>query len=157
MVSDIQFYHLLSTPLEVALPKLVATAYERGMRVCIVAEKAYQSILDDALWTFQKGGFLPHGREDEEHAAEQPVLIAGSPTRVNDANLLILTDGSAWRKESDNDYERVFDIFNGNDTGAVEKARSRWKTYAEANIALTYIKQRDNGGWDKVKESGADA
>jgi DNA polymerase III subunit chi len=151
-MTDIQFYHLLSTPLEVALPKLVAMAYAKEMRVCIVAEAAQQKMLDDTLWTFQANSFLPHGLAEDAQAIHHPIVIAAAPTQVNDATLLILTDGSTVQNPP---YERVFDMFNGNDAGAVQAARVRWKQYLDAGIDLTYIKQRADGGWDKMKETKA--
>lgn len=150
---DIQFYHLLSTPLEKALPKLVAMAYAKGMRVCIVAQPSQHAMLDEVLWTYQKDSFLPHGLENEANAAFHPIIIASAPTRINAASLLILTDSSLYNADAEmQGFERVFDMFNGNDSGAVEQARVRWKTYADAQVPLAYIKQRNNGGWDKIKE-----
>ncbi len=147
----IQFYHLLSTPLEVALPKLAATAYERDIRVCIAAEPAMIPVLDKALWTYHPNSFLPHGTEDANEA-EHPILIAEAPSTVNHATLLIITNGITVDVK-DTAYERVFDMFNGHDEGAVQAARERWKAYQAAEVPLTYIKQRDNGGWDTLKES----
>jgi DNA polymerase III subunit chi len=148
---DIQFYHLLTTPLEVALPKLASKAYERGIRVCIVAEEAMCATLDAALWTYQPNSFLPHGVEDA-HAADHPILLAASPSQANDATLLMVTNGLAVPPEV-TPYDRVFDIFNGNDDGAVAAARTRWKTYLDTGTPLTYIKQRANGGWETLQEA----
>jgi DNA polymerase III subunit chi len=151
---NIQFYHLLSTPLETALPKLVHTAYQKGMRVCIVAEPSLHPLLDDALWTFRKDSFLPHGTEDAD-AALHPILLASAPTRINDASVLMLTNGHHVAAEATEGFERVFDLFNGHDEGAVEAARQRWATYLSEGYALKYIKQRPDSGWDTLKETKA--
>jgi DNA polymerase III subunit chi len=153
-VPDIQFYHLLSSPLEVALPKLASMAYQRGMRVCIVAQPAVQVLLDDVLWTYDKNSFLPHGTEDA-NAANHPIVLTSAPTRINAANLLMITHGLHVTPEVSALFERVFDIFNGHDGGAVEAARQRWAAYLREGYALKYIKQRPDGGWDTLKETSA--
>ncbi len=149
---DIQFYHLLTTPLEVALPKLAAIAYERGLRVCIVAEADMHTMLDTALWTYQPNSFLPHGVMDAQ-AADHPILITDAPSVVNGATLLIITNGMVVSETEQSAYERIFDVFNGNDTGALEQARGQWKTYLDAGLPLAYVKQRPDGGWEKLKEA----
>ncbi len=146
---DIQFYHLLSTPLEVALPKLEAMAYGKEMRTNIVADAGMLGLLDKALWTYNPNDFLPHGVEGEKDE-EQSILLSQAPSKANQASLLMITNG--LKLGGDDGYARVFDIFNGNDDVATQQARERWSAYKEKGYGLTYIKQRDNGGWDKVME-----
>jgi DNA polymerase-3 subunit chi len=113
-----------------------------------------QPLLDDALWTFDKNSFLPHGKEGAAtDAARQPILLANAPTRINEASLLMLTNGHTVTAEEGAAFERVFDIFNGHDGGAVQAARQRWATYQAEGYALKYIKQRPNGGWETLKET----
>ena len=153
---DIQFYHLLTTPLEVALPKLAAIAYERGLRACIVAEVEMHTVLDAALWTYQPNSFLPHGVMDEQ-AVDHPILITDAPSVVNGAKLLIITNGMVISETEQSSYERIFDVFNGNHTGALMQARERWKTYLDAGIPLAYVKQRTDGSWEKLKEANKES
>ena len=149
---NIQFYHLLTTPLEVALPKLAQTAYERKMRCCIVAGADMLGELDKALWTYNPNNFLPHGRDDA-NAQHHPILLSDAPSTANDASLLMITNGLEVTKPMP--YERIFDIFNGNDDSATTAARARWSAYKEQGYGLTYIKQQENGGWEKVMEVAA--
>jgi DNA polymerase-3 subunit chi len=59
---EIRFYHLLSMPLERALPKLLERACAQGHRVVVRAGSAERvEHLDAALWTFEEAAFLPHG------------------------------------------------------------------------------------------------
>lgn len=144
---QIQFYHLLTTPLEAALPKLAAKAYGQGYRLCITGEEPVLDVLDQALWTYDPASFLPHGREDE-HAAQHPILLTTHPVAVNGAELLIITHGLEIDPK-DTPFQRVLDMFDGHDQQVVDAARRRWSRYREAGAALSYIKQRPDGGWDK--------
>jgi DNA polymerase-3 subunit chi len=45
------------------------------------------------------------------------------------------------------DYERCFELFDGNDEAAVEAARARWKEYTDAGFGLAYWQQGPGGGW----------
>ena len=64
-------------------------------------------------------------------------------------------DGSrkcAWsRWDRVAEYERCFELFDGNDSQAVDAARGRWQAYKDAGHALTYWQQTVRGGW---KEKG---
>lgn len=148
MASEIAFYHLLSTPLERALPKLLERVVERGMRAVIRAgSKERIEALDSLLWTYDPGSFLPHGAGDA-FADAQPIYLTTEPVAPNSAQVLILVDGvDADDLEA---FERVLDLFDGSDPQAVAAARDRWRARKEAGHTLTYWKQRDNGGWERA-------
>jgi DNA polymerase-3 subunit chi len=112
---QIQFYHLLTTPLEVALPKLVAKAYAQDYRLCIVGEPEMLERLDQALWSYDPASFLPHGRTGGEYDAQHPILLSPTPTQTNQATLLLITNGLDIEPESC-PFARVLDMFDGHDT-----------------------------------------
>ncbi len=145
---QIQFYHLLTTPLEVALPKLAEMAVAKEMRCVVVADDAMIDILDKSLWTFSQNSFVPHLKLSEceaDHAKEQPILLHNCVTDENNPELCMVTNDRYFEELPK--VSRIFDIFNGNDSGATEKARERWSAYKARNIHLTYVKQQDNGAW----------
>lgn len=147
---DIQFYHLLSTPLERALPKLVEKAYGAKFRILICAagdEQAEQ--LNSLLWGYAPGSFLPHGSKKDGNAERQPIYISAGEGNANQANLLVVTDGSEL--DGSTSFDRVLDIFDGANDEAVAAARARWKNYQAAGHSLKYIKQTPQGGWEEVK------
>jgi DNA polymerase-3 subunit chi len=45
-------------------------------------------------------------------------------------------------------FARCVDLFDGNDPGAVEAARARWRRALAAGHALTYW-QQTRGGWER--------
>jgi len=76
-MTAIQFYHLTATPLERALPKLLEKAVAGGFRTLLVDESdARVEQLNQLLWTYDAGSFLPHGSAKDGRAEEQPILLA---------------------------------------------------------------------------------
>ena len=147
-MTDIAFYHLQKSPLERVLPKLLEKTLAAGKRAVVVTgSEARVEALNAVLWTYDPASWLPHGGARDGHAADQPVwLTAAGEENPNGAAFLFLTDGAAGPVEA---YERCFELFDGNDTAAVEAARARWTAYKAAGHALTYWQQTDSGGWEK--------
>ncbi|HYE49458.1 MAG TPA: DNA polymerase III subunit chi [Azospirillaceae bacterium] len=147
-MADLHFYHLTRRTLEQALPELLEKTLARGWRAVVLAgseERAEQ--LTQHLWTYKPDGFLPHGNAKDGHADAQPIWLTARDERPNGAAVLFLADGaeSALLDE----YERVCDLFDGNDPDAVAAARRRWKKAKDAGHTLTYWQQTDRGGWEK--------
>jgi DNA polymerase-3 subunit chi len=148
-MTDIQFYHLTSTPLERALPKLLEKAVQGGFRTLVLMEsEAKAEAMNNQLWTYDPASFLPHGTAKDGHKESQPVYITASEENPNKADLLVVTDGSEL--ELGESFRRVLDVFDGNDEPVVAKARARWKKYQGEGHSVSYVKQNDAGGWEKV-------
>lgn len=146
MSTSIQFYHLLHTPLERALPKLLERVLAQGSRAVIrTASDADAERLCEQLWTFDTASFLPHGTAKDGNISEQPVFLTSSRDNANAADILILTDGSL--AEDASAFSKVLDMFDGQDEQAVAAARTRWSHYKESGSTLAYYKQQPAGGW----------
>jgi DNA polymerase III subunit chi len=145
-VAEIGFYHLMSTSLERALPKLLERAWSQGYRVVVRAaspERVEQ--LNSMLWTYGDG-FLPHGSARDGNAARQPIWLTHCDENPNGASMVVLVDGLA--AEDVQSFARCADLFDGNDPAAVEAARNRWRRAHEAGHTLTYWQQTE-GGWER--------
>jgi DNA polymerase-3 subunit chi len=147
-VTEVSFYHLLHTPLDRALPKLIQKVLESGARAVIRTGSAERAeALSSVLWTFDQNSFLPHGTARDGNADRQPVWITPNDENPNGADILVLTDGAtageitAWR--------RCLEMFDGRDDAAVAEARRRWSDYKAADHVLTYWQQTERGGWEK--------
>ncbi|MEI6730828.1 MAG: DNA polymerase III subunit chi, partial [Pseudomonadota bacterium] len=66
------------------------------------------------------------------------------------ANVVVITDGVQALIEQ---FERVIDIFDGNDNEQVMQARSRWKEYKAGGHNLDYFQQSESGSWVKKAAS----
>lgn len=151
MATTVQFYHLLSTSRERAVPKLMEKALSTGSKVLMLCgSDATLKTMSDALWTSNPSGFLPHGSAKEANAEQQPILLALEDSALNHADILCILDGST--PASLPDYAKVLDVFDGSDEAAVAHARQRWSAYKEKGYALQYVKQQPGGGWKIEQE-----
>ena len=148
-MAEVSFYHLHGATLEHALPRLLEKVLERGLRAVVVASSAERvEALDAALWTYGTGSFLPHGTVDGGSADEQPVLLTTAPDEnPNSAQVLVLVDGAT--SDDFGRYDRVLDVFDGNESGALDAARRRWQALEARSHTRTYFQQTAAGGWEK--------
>lgn len=147
-MTEISFYHLLYTPLEVALPKLMEKVLGSGARAVIRTDSDDRvEALSNVLWTYEPQTFLPHGTAKDGNADKQPIWITPNNENPNGAGILVLTDGASAGDVST--WQRCIEIFNGRDETAVTEARRRWSAYKSARHELTYWQQIDGGGWEK--------
>lgn len=147
-MTDIAFYHLQGSTLESALPKLLEKTLEAGKRAVVMAgSEARVEALNGVLWTYDQDSWLPHGSPRDGNAEAQPVWLTTDDENPNGASFLFLTDGAT--SEYVGDYERCFELFDGNDPAAVEAARGRWSGYKDAGHTLTYWQQSEAGRWEE--------
>lgn len=146
-MGEIGFYHLSSTSLERALPKLLERARIQGHRIVVRAASPERvEHLCVTLWTYEEGSFLPHGSVRDGNAAMQPIWLTHRGENPNGASVLIVVDGV--EAEEVGSYARCADLFDGNDADAVEAARARWRRSREAGHALAYW-QQTTSGWEQ--------
>ena len=150
-MTEVWFYRLQRHRLEDVLPDLLEKTLQRGWRAVVVAGSAERvEALNAHLWTWRRESFLPHGSKADGFAAEQPVWLTDSAENPNGAKVLFQVDG-AELSPSPGSFERVCDLFDGNDPAAVEAARERWKRVKGAGHAPAYWRQGDSG-WEKQAE-----
>ena len=146
-MTEVGFYHLLSMPLERALPKLIERVWTQGHRILVRAGSAERvEHLDVLLWTYEEASFLPHGSEREGNAVAQPIWLTHDAKNPNGGSILLLIDGV--EAEDLASFARCADLFDGNDADAVDAARGRWRRARQAGHNLTYWQQTPSG-WEK--------
>jgi DNA polymerase-3 subunit chi len=146
-MAEIGFYHLTRTGADRALPPLLGRTLAAGQRALVLCRAPERvAALDAALWECADPDWLPHGTAADGDADLQPIWLATEDAAVNGARFLFLIDGaeSAHTQE----FDRVFDLFDGNDEAAVQAARERWKTAKAAGHKLAYWQQGARG-WEK--------
>jgi DNA polymerase-3 subunit chi len=136
----VDFYHLTASPLERVLPSVADKILAGGERLLVVAEPGLLGRLDEALWSYSKDSFLPHGRE---RAGSQPVLLSTEPQPANGAANIALADGR-WRDEALG-FARAFYFF---DNDARDSARDAWRALkGRPEVEARYWKQDERGKW----------
>ena len=147
-MADLRFYHLQTTPLERALPKLLERALGAGFRVVVRAgSKERVEHLDAALWTYDDASFLPHGSTRDGNAARQPVWLTTEDENPNGATMLVMLDGTASAQLDG--FQRCLDMFDGSEA-SVAAARERWTAAKAAGHTLTYWQQTEQGWVQKA-------
>ena len=146
-MAEIGFYHLLATPLERALPRLLERARAQGFRIVLRAGSAERvEHLNALLWTYDDASFLPHGSARDGAPASQPIWLTDGEDNPNRATMLVLVDGVEAADLAA--FARCLDLFDGNDEAAVAAARERWRSAKSAGHTLTYW-QQTAAGWEK--------
>lgn len=147
-MSEIGFYHLTRTRLEQALPKLLGRVLAgEGRAFVLCGEAERMPALDAALWTCPEPDWLPHGVAGGENDPLQPILLGTADIEPgNGARFLFLVDGAESARLGA--YDRVLDLFDGEDEAAVAAARKRWAAAKAGGHGLAYW-QQGGKGWER--------
>lgn len=109
-------------------------AYRRGQRVYVYAQSKDQALaLDNLLWTFQAGSFVPHGLHPSDITEGAPVLIGhdGVPDKGHEV-LINLTETVPTFFSR---FDRVAELVNQNETIKLA-GRERFRFYRDRGYAL---------------------
>ena len=144
---EVNFYHLTRATLDQVLPELLEKTLARGWKAVVLAGSSERvEALTQHLWTYRADSFLPHGNAKDGHAATQPIWLTHLDERPNDAEVLFVVDGAATATPLA--YQRVCEIFSGEDATALGAARAKWQAYQAAGHQLSYWQQGPKG-WEK--------
>ena len=144
---EIGFYHLTRTSLPEALARLLDRTLKTGQRALVLCPDAARlKALDTALWACPEPAWMPHGTAADGDPDLQPVWLSTEAEPANGARFLFLVDGTQTERSAL--FDRVFDLFDGNDPDKVAAARDRWRAAKDRGDSLTYWKQGPRG-WEK--------
>lgn len=149
-MSRIDFYHLQKQTLENVLPVLLQKVYAGEKRAVVrIGNPERIEEINSYLWTFRDDSFLPHGSKKDGFAEQQPIWLTTEDDNPNQAEYLFLTESAEARTNEIANYERVFNIFDGNSAEALEQARNLWTAYKSAGCEVFYWQQNDAGKWEQ--------
>jgi DNA polymerase-3 subunit chi len=114
--------------------RLIEQAYLDGKSLFVrTADAQHTRSLDDLLWTFRGGSFLPHEIYDPTRAPQSPVLLgeSGLPN-ASFSTLVNLTDALPETRDS---ILNILEIVDG-DADSKAKARERYREYRERGYSL---------------------
>ncbi|MBL8661064.1 MAG: DNA polymerase III subunit chi [Rhodospirillales bacterium] len=147
-MTEVAFYHLQRAPLDAVLPRLLERTLAANRRALVLVGSAERvEALAGLLWTYRSDSWLPHGTVKDGTAADQPIWLSDKDDNPNAATYLFLTDGAGSLRMAE--FERCFDLFDGNDEAAVAAARERWTALKVGGHTLTYWQQDGQGKWEK--------
>jgi DNA polymerase-3 subunit chi len=134
-VTQVDFYILPNDSSEERLRlacRIADKALQQGQQVLINTESAAESArLDDLLWTFSQGSFIPHRRIEAATSAKtvEPVLIGcGVAPATQDPHVLINLAGTV--PEFFSRYQRVAELVDANEQRRMQ-GRERFRFYRD--------------------------
>ena len=114
--------------------KFTEKAYKQGHKVYInTASDQQLRQLDELLWTFRGGSFLPHKCYGDGESDEQPILLghAVEPDGPDDVLVNLADDIPDFFSR----FNRVAELV-GNDDAQRENARDRYRFYKDRGYTL---------------------
>jgi DNA polymerase III subunit chi len=154
-MTEVQFYHLERRTPEQALPALVEEALAQRISVIVEApDKDLLERLDERLWTYSDEAFLPHAIAGQGEDDRQPVLLTtkgDNPSRATMRLLLAGAKAEPCLAATGSAYDRIVILFNGSDEQEIAAARAQWAELKAAGRSISYWRQGEGGGWEKVR------
>jgi DNA polymerase III subunit chi len=115
--------------------RLAEKAWRLGNRVYLMApDKPTALELDELLWTFSQGSFVPHGLcTTDSDAQAHPVLIGNTepPDALHDVLISLAPDVPTWFGR----FARVAEVI-GTDEEEKARGRERFRYYRERGYPL---------------------
>jgi len=138
-MAEISFYILpseLTQERDEFACKLIEKAYRSGCFCYVLTDNAAQSQkIDDLLWTFRAGSFIPHQIYTGELPALEKVILIGSLDVPELWQKTVINLSSYCPKQFDN-IERILEILD-NSEATKELGRNRYRQYQQSDITIT--------------------
>ena len=105
-------------------------------------DEDFMQQLSERLWTIHPESFLAHAIacEDSTLNAKQPILLATSINRDNQAQVLI--NGGLEIPTELSDFSHIVDFVDGWDDDLKQVARERFRTYRQLSFEPTYLTKK---------------
>lgn len=133
-MTKVDFYILNSGSTEHTACKLVEKAYNLGHRVYVHTESdAKAKQIDDMLWTYRAGSFIPHQRYQPGHEKDSPVQVGHQESPETDCDVLINLASEVPLFFSR--FERVAELIGNNEENK-QQGRQRYRFYKDRGYTL---------------------
>lgn len=114
--------------------RLAEKAFTNGHRLFIhTPTRDEQRHLDDMLWNFRQGSFVPHAVAEAGRSQPDPVLIGNEPAPDSHFDVYVNLEGNVPPRFER--YGRIAEIVSGN-IPSKEAARERFRLYRRAGIEI---------------------
>ena len=116
--------------------KLIEKIYRSGHACYVLTDSLEQSqALDDLLWTFRAGSFIPHQLYTGEPPQLEKVMLIGTIAAPEDWKKILVNLSSQY-PEDFQQCERILQILDGS-AETKELARNRYRRYQQSGAAIT--------------------
>ncbi|MGL4667478.1 MAG: DNA polymerase III subunit chi [Saezia sp.] len=115
--------------------RLLRKASYQGAKITVTGEEYLLTVLDDALWTFDAGEFLPHCNPSASaHILDNTGIILTSDARQSKHVDVLVNLGSVM-PEGFERYLRLIELV-GKDESERKPARERWRYYNSRGYSI---------------------
>jgi DNA polymerase-3 subunit chi len=140
-MTEILFVEVTASRMEMRACEIAERIYAKGGRLQIVAvDKKQAARLDDLLWTFKPGTFVPHGlfeKEKDDHP--QPVVITIRAERIPGIESLLMMNHCPLELVSQ--FSEVTHLVVVDNRERLEASRNYWSQLKDAGFALRHQKR----------------
>ncbi|MFZ2407450.1 MAG: DNA polymerase III subunit chi [Methylobacter sp.] len=138
-MAEVSFYILPTESLQdryLFACKLIEKAYRSGSFCYVLTDDAEQSrIIDDLLWTFRAGSFIPHQIYTGEPPGLEKVILIGSLDAPEHWQKILFNLSSHYPNLGPQ-TERILEILDNSET-TKEAGRSRYRQYQQSGMKIT--------------------
>jgi DNA polymerase-3 subunit chi len=139
MPTQVDFYTTADARPEAAarlLCRVIEKAYKQGRTLFVhTASPRRARFIDDLLWTFRDGSFVPHECMDGAQTPSTPVRIGSGNIVRGDATVLVNLSEQVPLPMAG--FERVVDAAPGGDPG-LSAGRQRYRWYQQQPVELQH-------------------
>jgi len=140
-MTQVNFYTLSNNAPDARLQfacRLAEKACELGHHIYIqTASAATAKQLDDLLWQFKPGSFVPHELVEQAVAKNSPVSISAHPAPPEFTDVLINLGDAACANHQQ--FARINEIITP-DADSIQAGRQRYRIYRDAGVSLETFK-----------------
>lgn len=116
--------------------RLAEKAWKLGNTVFIRTEdEQHAQVLDNLMWTYSDGSFLPHATSNNALSTESPIIIGSKTAPAHTCDLIINLASDIPGQY--NHYPRIAEIINENET-IKTKGRVRYSQYDKKSCLLNH-------------------
>lgn len=141
-MAEVSFYILPTESLQdryLFACKLIEKAYRSGCFCYVLTDSAEQNrIIDDLLWTFRAGSFIPHQIYAGELPELEQVILIGSLNAPEHWQKLLFNLSSRY-PDVGPQTERILEILDNSET-TKEAGRARYRQYQQSGMKITVHK-----------------
>ena len=138
-MAEVSFYILPSESLQeryLFACKLIEKAYRSGHFCYVLTDSAGQSrIMDDLLWTFRAGSFIPHQLYTGTLPEIEKVILIGSLAAPEHWQKTLFNLSSHCPEEFDK-VERILEILD-NSEASKAAGRERYRHYQQSGVKIS--------------------
>jgi DNA polymerase-3 subunit chi len=133
-MTKVDFYILGSGSTQLTACKLAEKAYKMGHRIYVHVESEVQAKqIDEMLWTFRAGSFIPHKCYQSNNDNDSPVMVGYQDEPEIDCDILINLGTEVPLFFSR--FDRVAEIISNEDSAKIS-GRQRFRFYRDRGYAL---------------------